>query len=48
MSTRPTINDLGLSTGKKAQLFRILYRHGLRNVFFPASADTLIAGDLSA
>ncbi|HEY5394652.1 MAG TPA: hypothetical protein VIL16_04570 [Trebonia sp.] len=31
MSTRPTINDLGLSAGKKARLFRILYQHGLRN-----------------
>jgi class I fructose-bisphosphate aldolase len=27
----PTINDLGLSAGKKARLFRILYQYGLCN-----------------
>ena len=31
MSTRPTINDLGLGAGKKARLSRILFKHGLRN-----------------
>ena len=31
MSVRPTINELGLSAGKKARLFRILHQHGLRN-----------------
>ena len=42
MSTRPTINDLGLSAGKKARLFRILYQHGLRNgtaLFLPYDQD---------
>ncbi len=31
MNVRPTISDLGLSAGKKARLFRILYQHGLCN-----------------
>jgi len=31
MSTRPGISELGLSTGKKARLHRILRRHGLGN-----------------
>lgn len=31
MKTRSTISGLGLSTGKKARLNRILYQHGLRN-----------------
>src|ERR687886_1129230 len=29
--TRPPIGELGLGTGKKARLHRILYQHGLRN-----------------
>jgi class I fructose-bisphosphate aldolase len=38
MTTRPRLNELGLSTGKKARLYRILFDHGLRNgtaVFLP-------------
>ncbi|HXZ65926.1 MAG TPA: hypothetical protein VEH05_14380 [Streptosporangiaceae bacterium] len=38
MSTRPNLDQLGLSTGKKARLHRILYRHGLGNgtaIFLP-------------
>src|SRR6516225_8975795 len=38
MSTRPTLDQLGLSTGKKARLHRILHEHGLRNgtaIFLP-------------
>ena len=31
MKPRPTLNELGLSTGKKARLHRILHEHGLRN-----------------
>ncbi|RSM85158.1 fructose-bisphosphate aldolase [Kibdelosporangium aridum] len=31
MSTRPALNHLGLDTGKKARLHRILHQHGLRN-----------------
>jgi class I fructose-bisphosphate aldolase len=31
MSTRPTLEQLGLETGKKARLHRILHQHGLRN-----------------
>lgn len=31
MSTRPSLVQLGLSTGKKARLHRILHQHGLRN-----------------
>ena len=31
MTTRRGINELGLSTGKKARLYRILHRHGLGN-----------------
>ncbi len=31
MTTRPALSELGLSTGKKARLHRILYRHGLGN-----------------
>src|SRR5215831_4143774 len=36
--TRPTLAELGLDTGKKARLHRILYRHGLGNgtaIFLP-------------
>jgi len=38
MATRPEFGQLGLSTGKKARLHRILYRHGLANgtaIFLP-------------
>jgi fructose-bisphosphate aldolase, class I len=38
MSTRPALDQIGLSTGKKARLRRILYRHGLGNgtaIFLP-------------
>jgi len=38
MTTRLTLSDVGLSTGKKARLHRILYRHGLGNgtaIFLP-------------
>jgi fructose-bisphosphate aldolase, class I len=28
---RPDLGDLGLTTGKKARLHRILHRHGLGN-----------------
>ncbi len=31
MTTRPALAQLGLSTGKKARLHRILFQHGLRN-----------------
>lgn len=31
MNTRPALEDLGLSTGKKARLYRILHQHGLGN-----------------
>ena len=31
MDTRPSLAQLGLSTGKKARLHRILHQHGLRN-----------------
>jgi class I fructose-bisphosphate aldolase len=31
MATRPTLGQLGLDTGKKARLHRILHQHGLRN-----------------
>ena len=31
MKQRPSLTELGLSTGKKARLHRILFRHGLRN-----------------
>ena len=31
MNPRPDLAQLGLSTGKKARLHRILYEHGLRN-----------------
>ncbi|MCE7004667.1 fructose-bisphosphate aldolase [Kibdelosporangium philippinense] len=31
MSTRPALTQLGLDTGKKARLYRILHQHGLRN-----------------
>ena len=31
MCKRPALNQLGLSAGKKARLYRILYQHGLRN-----------------
>ncbi len=30
-ATRPTLDDLNLSTGKKARLYRILYEHGCGN-----------------
>ncbi len=38
MTTRPGLDQLGLSTGKKARLYRILHRHGLSNgtaIFLP-------------
>jgi fructose-bisphosphate aldolase, class I len=38
MSTRPALDQIGLSPGKKARLHRILYRHGLGNgtaIFLP-------------
>jgi class I fructose-bisphosphate aldolase len=38
MTTRPGLAELGLNTGKKARLHRILYRHGLGNgtaIFLP-------------
>jgi fructose-bisphosphate aldolase, class I len=38
MSTRRSLDQLGLTTGKKARLHRILYRHGLSNgtaIFLP-------------
>ena len=38
MSARPDLNELGLSAGKKARLYRILHEHGLRNgtaIFLP-------------
>jgi fructose-bisphosphate aldolase, class I len=31
MTTRPRLDQLGLNTGKKARLHRILHQHGLRN-----------------
>ena len=31
MTTRPGLDQLGLGTGKKARLHRILHDHGLRN-----------------
>lgn len=31
MPTRPELRELGLNTGKKARLHRILFQHGLRN-----------------
>jgi class I fructose-bisphosphate aldolase len=38
MNSRATLDDIGLSTGKKARLRRILFGHGLRNgtaIFLP-------------
>lgn len=38
MNARPGLDQLGLSTGKKARLHRILHEHGLRNgtaIFLP-------------
>jgi class I fructose-bisphosphate aldolase len=38
MATRPALSALGLSTGKKARLHRILFKHGLGNgtaIFLP-------------
>ena len=38
MATRPSLKELGLSTGKKARLHRILHKHGLGNgtaIFLP-------------
>jgi fructose-bisphosphate aldolase, class I len=38
MNTRPSLDQLGLGTGKKARLYRILHEHGLRNgtaIFLP-------------
>ena len=38
MSARPSLDQMGLNTGKKARLRRILYRHGLANgtaIFLP-------------
>jgi class I fructose-bisphosphate aldolase len=31
MSIRPSLDQIGVSAGKKARLYRILYQHGLRN-----------------
>jgi class I fructose-bisphosphate aldolase len=31
MATRPSLAEMGLNTGKKARLYRILYRHGVCN-----------------
>src|SRR5690349_19199294 len=31
MTTRPKLNELGLATGPKARLHRILFEHGARN-----------------
>jgi class I fructose-bisphosphate aldolase len=31
MALRPPLNELGLNTGKKARLHRILFQHGLKN-----------------
>ena len=31
MSTRPSLAQLGLDTGRKARLHRILHQYGLRN-----------------
>ena len=31
MSERPALSTLGLTTGKKARLARILFQHGLGN-----------------
>ncbi len=31
MNTRQGLDQLGLSTGKKARLHRIIHQHGLRN-----------------
>jgi fructose-bisphosphate aldolase, class I len=38
MSIRPSLDQIGLSTGKKARLYGILHQHGLRNgtvIFLP-------------
>ncbi len=38
MTTRPALTQIGLDTGKKARLHRILFQHGLRNgtaIFLP-------------
>ena len=38
MSTRPSLDQIGISAGKKARLYRILHQHGLRNgtaIFLP-------------
>ena len=38
MNTRPSLKELGLGTGKKARLHRILHEHGVRNgttIFLP-------------
>jgi hypothetical protein len=38
VTTRPSLRQLGLDTGKKARLHRILHEHGLRNgtaIFLP-------------
>ncbi|GAA5020256.1 class I fructose-bisphosphate aldolase [Actinopolymorpha pittospori] len=38
MTTRPQLRQLGLNTGKKARLHRILFQHGVRNgtaIFLP-------------
>jgi class I fructose-bisphosphate aldolase len=38
MNTRPSLDQLGLGTGKKARLHRILHEHGIRNgtaIFLP-------------
>jgi len=41
MNQRPGLDQLGLDTGKKARLHRILYEHGLGNgtaIFLPSAA----------
>ena len=38
MTTRPTLDQLGLGTGKRTRLHRMLYEHGVRNgtaIFLP-------------
>jgi hypothetical protein len=38
MTIRPSLNQLGLSAGKKTRLYRILHEYGLRNgtaIFLP-------------
>jgi class I fructose-bisphosphate aldolase len=38
MNTRPSLDQIGVSAGKKARLYRILHQHGMRNgtaIFLP-------------